>query len=214
MPPPIPPVATAVVVSATAVLALGLGVWIGPGDGALPVVVVLAAGLLAALSVTHRRLATARAEAEIDALTGVGNRRSLDGALHRLPVGGVVVILDLDHFKRFNDRRGHLAGDDVLRAFARVLTTAVRESDSVCRFGGEEFVLVVLDPADAGDLFLRVRSAWEAGSPAVTFSAGLAARRPGEDPSAVLQRADASLYEAKSGGRDRQAGTAADHQVA
>jgi diguanylate cyclase (GGDEF)-like protein len=153
-----------------------------------------------------RRLVAVRSLSETDPLTAVGNRRALQHALDVLPVGGVVTVLDIDHFKIFNDRFGHVAGDVVLRDFARVLAGAVRSGDSVSRYGGEEFVLVVNDPADAADLFHRIRTAWEAETPPVTFSAGLAARRLMEAAADTLCRADAALYEAKAAGRDRFAG--------
>jgi diguanylate cyclase (GGDEF)-like protein len=139
---------------------------------------------------------------ETDPLTGLGNRRVLDQALEELADGGRVIMFDLDHFKEFNDRRGHGCGDDLLRAFGRVLAGAVRVDDAVCRYGGEEFVVVIADPVNGGDLLGRVRSAWQARETEVTFSAGLARRHGSESSQETLRRADAAMYAAKRGGRD------------
>jgi diguanylate cyclase (GGDEF)-like protein len=139
---------------------------------------------------------------ETDPLTGLGNRRVLDQALDELPDGGRVIMLDLDHFKEFNDRRGHGCGDDLLREFARVLTGAVRSDDAVCRYGGEEFVVVIAEAASGADVLDRVRAAWQALDVEVTFSAGLARRYGNESPQDTLRRADAAMYAAKRGGRD------------
>jgi diguanylate cyclase (GGDEF)-like protein len=143
-----------------------------------------------------------RLAAETDPLTGVGNRRALDQALHDLPVGGLVAMLDLDHFKAFNDRHGHDEGDRLLRCFSKVITDTVRAGDSVCRYGGEEFAVVIAATTRGADLFDRLQLAWTAFGTTVTFSAGLAARRYGESPQDALRRADTALYTAKERGRD------------
>jgi diguanylate cyclase (GGDEF)-like protein len=139
---------------------------------------------------------------ETDPLTGLGNRRVLDQALEDLCDGGRVIMFDLDHFKEFNDRRGHGCGDDLLRAFGRVLAGSVRVDDAVCRYGGEEFVVVISQPANGADVLDRVRSAWQQLDPEVTFSAGLARRHGTESAQETLRRADAAMYAAKRGGRD------------
>jgi diguanylate cyclase (GGDEF)-like protein len=139
---------------------------------------------------------------ETDPLTGLGNRRVLDHALEELTVGGRVIMFDLDHFKEFNDRRGHGSGDDVLRLFGRVLANAVREEDAVCRYGGEEFVVVIADAASGMGVLDRVRAAWGELDPDVTFSAGLARHHDNESPQDTLKRADSALYAAKRGGRN------------
>ena len=143
-----------------------------------------------------------RLAAETDPLTGVGNRRALDKALHDLPVGGLVAMLDLDHFKGFNDRLGHEEGDLLLRLFSQVITHTVRAGDAVCRYGGEEFAVVIAATSHGADLFDRLQLAWTALGTTVTFSAGLAARRDGESPHDALRRADTALYAAKDLGRD------------
>jgi diguanylate cyclase (GGDEF)-like protein len=125
-----------------------------------------------------------------------------------------VLMLDLDHFKRVNDEFGHDAGDTALREAARILLEGLRTSDVVSRVGGEEFVLVLPGaPAAAAlhkaddlrealkglELFHRGRRL-----PALTFSAGVAVFPVnGVTPDALLRAADAALYEAKHGGRDR-----------
>ncbi|HEX5333638.1 MAG TPA: GGDEF domain-containing protein [Cellulomonas sp.] len=151
-----------------------------------------------------------------DPLTGAANRRRLLDELTYQSVataGGAhvaVVYLDVDHFKRINDERGHLVGDEVLCMVAAVLQRHVRESDLVARVGGEEFVVVApgMALAEATALADRICSvlpdtvAGVAGT-AVTASFGVTALRPGEDPADVLGRVDALMYRAKHAGRDR-----------
>ena len=140
--------------------------------------------------------------ASTDALTGLMNRRMLDRALGRLGSDETVVILDLDHFKQVNDEHGHLAGDEVLRAFGSVLRANLRGRELVGRYGGEEFVLVVAPPSDAEAVLARVRAEWVQHRPLpVTFSAGIASSLGGPEP--TLRAADEALYEAKATGRDR-----------
>lgn len=162
--------------------------------------------------------------ATLDALTGAHNRRAMEQELARAaahdaagdadrrqaghgPVS--LAILDLDHFKRINDRAGHEAGDRVLQAFADLVRRNTRMTDRFFRFGGEEFVLL-LPGIDATDLAgvcekLRERVACELrqGGEPVTVSIGAAALHPGERWQDWLARADAALYRAKEGGRDR-----------
>jgi diguanylate cyclase (GGDEF)-like protein len=151
------------------------------------------------LSERNERLAES---ASTDLLTGLPNRRMLDRALGRLSADETVILLDLDHFKGINDNFGHAAGDEVLRAFGRVLRGAVRARDTVGRFGGEEF-LIVLAPAEGADAILRrLRAQWLTIRPfPVTFSAGIAASAG--DPDETLSLADQALYRAKEAGRDQ-----------
>lgn len=156
-----------------------------------------------------------------DPLTGLYNRRYLEESfMHELaraerdrkPVA--VFMLDVDHFKRYNDTHGHEAGDAVLRALGRTMTESSRLCDIVCRYGGEEFTVVLHDTAEdearawSERMMGRVR-AMEIRSngqplPAVTISMGLALYPDhGSTPSSMLQAADAALYEAKHAGRDR-----------
>jgi diguanylate cyclase (GGDEF)-like protein len=167
----------------------------------------------------QRLRAALTAAAEIDPLTGLLNRRSLDSRLDALVRDAAdrgrplsLVMFDLDHFKRVNDRYGHLAGDEVLRQFGRVLAAQSREDDLVARFGGEEFTAVLpgVPLADARRYAERVAAALArvgsvAGAiPMPTLSAGLASLAPGVDSvDDFLRHADSALYAAKEGGRSR-----------
>ena len=168
----------------------------------------------------HRLQSRLFALATVDGLTGILNRRALMDAARREisrcarsgePLG--VAMLDLDHFKRINDRYGHPVGDHVLRAFADTLRGVVRPHDILGRYGGEEFVLVMpaagLDAAVA--VAERCRQAIEAlnleldgNSIRFTVSAGVAVyKADGEDIKTLIAAADAALYRAKAGGRNR-----------
>jgi len=161
-----------------------------------------------------------------DGLTGLHNRRYLDSHLDTLFERAVarrrplsLMITDLDRFKSINDAHGHDGGDEVLREFARRLRKNVRGIDLACRFGGEEFVVVMPDTegAVAEKVAERVR-AEIAGLPfvingvsiPVTVSVGVSSLKRGADSVAdLLKRADVALYEAKSGGRNRVVARAA-----
>jgi diguanylate cyclase (GGDEF)-like protein len=160
-----------------------------------------------------------RAHGERDALTGCLNRangvRTLQAELRRARRTGrnvSVVMVDIDHFKAVNDTGGHLRGDAGLAAVGAQLTEVLRSTDLRCRFGGDEFLLVLPDTPVLGaqqvaetlrrsvaDLLLPT------GEPAaITLSLGVAAAIPGElDPAEVIARADQALYRAKRAGRDR-----------
>lgn len=158
--------------------------------------------------------------ARIDALTGVLNRNSLDNDLAavvsqsartRTPLA--VLFLDIDHFKRINDHLGHAAGDECLRAVARLLRANVRSGDLLGRYGGEEFVVVSpgASLAVAQQLGERIRAAvqmleieWEGHTIPVTVSVGIAMRRRDErEATHLLERADQALYDAKRRGRNQ-----------
>ncbi len=160
----------------------------------------------------------------VDGLTGIANRRNFDEELTRIwrraqregaPVS--LVLIDIDHFKKYNDHYGHLAGDDCLRRVAQALQHAVkRPFDLVARYGGEEFAVVLPDTGIPGAKRLaeEMRNAVEAldiahaASPVsgrVTISSGAAAMAPeaGAQPDLLIAAADACLYEAKLAGRNR-----------
>ena len=154
-----------------------------------------------------------------DELTGVWNRRrgmeALEGHRALAERGGyqfTVCYLDLDHFKQVNDRYGHHAGDLVLQAAAKAMQSELREVDNFVRFGGEEFVAVLVR-ADLGHAMLvaerlrrRVRGldfSLVAPGLRVTVSVGVAAYQPGESVDQLLRRADEAHYQAKSLGRDQ-----------
>lgn len=154
--------------------------------------------------------------AAIDPLTGVENRRALELGLEVAIAGFrrdgrpvALALLDLDHFKSVNDRFGHEVGDDVLQAFARLVQGAVRRTDRLFRYGGEEFVLLMPGTDELGlelamgHLHAQVRDGLSAGGEAVTVSIGGAVLRMGEDRDAWFCRADDALYRAKQGGRNR-----------
>lgn len=121
-----------------------------------------------------------------------------------------LIVLDADHFKDYNDRHGHLAGDDALRCLARVIRINVRQDDMCFRYGGEEFVVVLpgQDRTHAVVVAERIREAYFRSSisnldAAVTVSLGVAEFREGDTPEILLARGDAALYRAKERGRDR-----------
>jgi diguanylate cyclase (GGDEF)-like protein len=143
--------------------------------------------------------------AQTDPLTGLPNRRAWDARLAQAVADGqqfAVAMLDIDHFKRFNDSYGHPAGDLLLRETAAAWRDQVRGGDLLARLGGEEFGLLLFDCdlGAAGDVTDRLRRLVSGDQ---TCSIGLAMRRADEPADAVLARADRALYDAKATGRDR-----------
>ncbi|HWD21770.1 MAG TPA: diguanylate cyclase [Burkholderiales bacterium] len=152
-----------------------------------------------------------------DSLSGLLNRRSWEDAVsaefQRCRRGGRVaalLMLDIDHFKRINDRHGHPAGDEVIRRIAAVLRTACRQEDMAGRYGGEEFGIVLPETGDCGARVIaeRVRRRIEDCALPLgircTVSIGVAERRPGDSGYAEwISRADRALYAAKERGRNR-----------
>lgn len=173
-----------------------------------------------ALEATAQALATAndslRTLSSVDPLTGLPNRREAVDRLRKLleaPAAGfAVALVDLDHFKRINDEHGHLAGDAVLRDFADAAGAQLLREQTVARWGGEEF-LVLLPGVDAdaalvwaGKLLAHLRERrvqTDAGVIGYRASIGLTVARSGEGTDALLARADRALYAAKGSGRDR-----------
>ena len=149
--------------------------------------------------------------ATTDPLTGIGNRRSFDEYFGRLPVGGAVVVFDLDGFKDANDTFGHAAGDEVLRAFAAMLAMCVRDGDVVARLGGDEFAVILwnIGPADTARKVTRLQeriAALKPEHPAVTgfgCSLGATPLHAGDDLAGVLKRCDERMYADKARRRSR-----------
>jgi diguanylate cyclase (GGDEF)-like protein len=172
------------------------------------------------------RVEEARADAEIaqeramtDALTGLLNRYGLQRALIREHAEArrynrplACVMVDLDHFKSLNDTHGHMAGDVALQQVAEILMQAVRASDTVCRYGGEEFLLILPETDLEGALSLAEKIREEAASRLfgegvtvfrLTLSAGATFLSNTESGNDMIARADMALYQAKAQGRNR-----------
>ena len=138
-----------------------------------------------------------------DELTGLFNRREFFQELESLNNRDVLVFLDLDNFKALNDNLGHGEGDQELASFGLSLGECVRENDIACRYGGEEFVVILRQTTviDALSFIQRFRSGW-ANTGRVTFSAGVAAMSGSTPPASVLLAADRAMYLAKARGRN------------
>ena len=195
----------------------------------------LALRLIAARRATalHRKLIEQTAELERlseklfrdgrrDALTGIGNRRGMEEELKRLGARSVrygrtfaVALIDIDHFKRYNDTCGHPAGDETLRAVARTLSEQSRTGDSVFRYGGEEFLAVFPEQTVEGAreaaermrariVDLSIPHPGKNPPGPVTVSAGVACGFAAEVPvDELIRRADSALYAAKQAGRNQ-----------
>lgn len=169
-----------------------------------------------------KSLDEARMASRTDGLTQLANRRAFDETMERAMRDAVesgdplsLLVLDIDHFKKFNDRHGHRIGDEVLKLVGHVLRTSVRSDDLAARYGGEEFcVLMRSTPAEvAFELAEKIRigvgaKALKNGRTGesygrVTTSIGCASALPGDTPIGLFERADAALYLAKRSGRDQ-----------
>jgi diguanylate cyclase (GGDEF)-like protein len=196
--------------------------WPTPLELSLPLrLVITRVAEHAALSIANRRLLLAlRGQADTDARTGLTNTRAFDETAERILAnrGGrepvAILMLDLDHFKEFNDRFGHPAGDEALRAFAHLLSSSIRDEDVAARYGGEEFAVCLpgTSAAVATEVAERIRQRTEATiiplSPGltgrITVSAGVAtAPDDGVQLLSLLKAADEALYRAKLDGRNR-----------
>lgn len=160
-----------------------------------------------------------QAQATLDSLTELPNRRGFDllaaQAMHeaeREPKPLTALLLDLDHFKVLNDTYGHLAGDQVLIGFARDLESCLRHSDIVCRWGGEEFIVLLKDTdGETGQKIAekirqhveKQRYAYNGKELRLTVSIGLTTLQPDETLHTLLSRADHAMYRAKQAGRNR-----------
>lgn len=199
------------------------GLWFAVVLAKIVAINLIGAQMRKALSASNSRLEAAltqvRELSERDELTGLQNRRSILALLSeeraRFSRGGLafgVAILDIDHFKRVNDRHGHAMGDEVLRAFAKIVAGRLRSTDRIARYGGEEFLLLLTNSPEAPSAQLaveRLRCAvaeypWSdlAAELQVTCSIGLTMSCAGEGVAEMLERADAALYRAKSDGRN------------
>lgn len=187
-----------------------LAIWLGVVLAAILVTSLVWMTRLRKLNNQFRRLA------ETDQLTALPNRNALDASFaldilraqrYGRPLS--VILLDIDLFKAVNDQLGHLMGDKVLIDFARLLRGGLRSVDTVCRWGGEEFLLIChetpLEQAAqlAERILQQVREHRFPCQRALTASAGVAAVMPGDTVASLVQRADEALYAAKHSGRDR-----------
>lgn len=159
------------------------------------------------------------AQAILDSLTGLPNRRGFDlmalkamQEAQREPKPLAALLIDIDHFKRLNDDHGHLAGDEVLVGFAQDLQSCLRQSDIICRWGGEEFIILLKDTnsACAQQVAEKIRLLAEqhpytfsATSLQITVSVGLTELQPDDTLHSLIARADQALYRAKQTGRNR-----------
>jgi diguanylate cyclase (GGDEF)-like protein len=179
-----------------------------------------------ALSIANRRLLLAlRGQANTDARTGLTNNRAFDESVQRrLNARGAtdraaILMLDLDHFKEFNDRFGHPAGDEALRVFAHVLASSIREPDLAARYGGEEFAVYLAGAGatEAAEVAERIRERTESTiiplgpgqTGRLTVSIGFAVTPDdGTERVLLMKAADDALYRAKLAGRNKVIGRA------
>ena len=174
------------------------------------ILIICLSGFAATISQQAQTTLTLEQVAHTDALTGLGNRRYLEAQLARAFAAGQtfsLVLIDIDHFKQVNDTFGHAAGDSVLRQLATLLKAGLRTGDSLGRWGGEEFMLLIPELGDgsARELCQRLKGnieyyTFEVG--AVTISSGVATFQPGDSAESLIARADAALYRAKADGRN------------
>jgi diguanylate cyclase len=174
------------------------------------------------LDILKIKLQTTREEATTDSLTGLANRRGFEQVLvqeietaanRETPLS--LLMIDIDHFKAINDNFGHLAGDSVLKIIANTIRDYTKRRDSVFRYGGEEFVVILPETPLEGAVIVgeKIRKFLEsmnwknkasgASMGTITLSVGAAIYRPGESADTFFQRADQSLYYSKNNGRNR-----------
>ncbi|MEP3673500.1 MAG: diguanylate cyclase [Hyphomicrobiales bacterium] len=170
----------------------------------------------------HKSLAEVREESLMDQLTMIGNRRHFDRSLassvkkYQMSIEPLcLVIADIDHFKSFNDKWGHQTGDQVLKLVAMAIKGNVKVIDVPCRYGGEEFAMILPNTTleQGKTVANRIRMAvakrdvvkrsTSENLGKITISAGVALLRPGDTPESLINRADRSLYNAKDAGRNQ-----------
>lgn len=171
----------------------------------------------------RQQLIEARAEAMQDELTEVGNRKAFNSALQEMmldaeekPESLCMIFTDIDHFKKFNDTYGHLVGDSVLRYFANVMKKSIDENETVCRYGGEEFAIIMAESSlpEAQARAETIRKGIESAHlkrknenkplNTITASFGVAVYQGKNDTAdAFIARADKALYQAKNNGRNQ-----------
>ena len=190
------------------VLAVGWGESIDPADVRRTQAVTLLAAEAASAIERADLLARLQSLAETDALTGLPNRRSWDDAIREAVASAArdatdlcVAVVDLDHFKQYNDEFGHQAGDRLLKTAAAAWRRALRDDDTLARYGGEEFAIALprCGLEEAEHVLGRLRALTPEG---LTCSVGLAAWDGAETDVALVGRADGALYRAKRSGRD------------
>lgn len=181
-------------------------------------IVITAIMLLATRFTINRYQGRLEEMATTDKLTGLANRQAFDLLVpqaireqRRANAPLLAMLIDIDDFKKVNDTLGHLAGDSVLKQVAEVIKNALRKSDIVCRWGGEEFLVVLKGLTETQGRLLaeKVRGAVESstfrhknGTISITISLGIASYRDGESPDQLILRADKALYAAKDAGRN------------
>jgi len=169
------------------------------------------------VSFLKAKLKAVRHEAILDSLTGLYNRRGCDIKLKELDIEQVhsSLAIDIDHFKNINDQFGHFIGDKVIERIAKVIKTSISEQDIAVRFGGEEFIVVMVNKtmSQAHEVAEKIRLAIsqlklmqrdsKAYLPKISVSIGIAERQEELNWTAVFEQADTALYQAKNSGRNR-----------
>lgn len=174
---------------------------------------ILKESLVHAFTLLQNRISHYQTQSTTDALTGLMNRRSMDETLIRWTEEKqeyAVLLVDLDHFKSVNDTYGHAVGDEVLKYLAKTMRMHTRPQDICCRYGGEEFIILLPKTTEEGAYAVAEnlrQYLQDTNSPCgrpVTMSGGIAAYpQAGDSPNVILEKADQALYKAKHQGRDQ-----------